>query len=361
MPANAYLSRALGIFAGPALGVPNTFALDASTDALERCFYAEEALTITHLFSCWSAVLGTSPVYEISLQGVTAAGIPDGTIKAGTNAKATFTPTSGNNDVGNWHALTSSYACARGEPLAIVIKYSSGTINGSNFATFHNSLGSYGPSLLPAYSLANDAGVRTRSSYPRFGYSDGTNKFGAPVRTLTTQTFNDGTNPDEYALRFVVPTDWGWSSYTIAGMKAAITLAVTGATTTFTLYDGTTALQQIAIDNDIAQVIASMQAGAPLFDEVTLSSLTPGNVYRLGIKNNDGATNMSLQIVNFQANSDMNRQPGGVECYLSTRNNGGAWTDDTAKRPMIEPVFSEFTAVAGGGVLRNAGLNGGLL
>src|SRR5690349_17324025 len=90
-----------------------TFALDASNDALEIIFQAREAITISRLWFRHTAITGTSPVYQISLQGVDASGNPDGTIKASGNAKATFTPTAGNNNVGQWANLTSSYTCTR--------------------------------------------------------------------------------------------------------------------------------------------------------------------------------------------------------------------------------------------------------
>jgi hypothetical protein len=50
------------------------------------------------------------------------------------------------------------------------------------------------------------------------------------------------------------------------------------------------------------------------------------------------------------ANADhLQAHIGGTEWYLSSRVNGGAWTDTTTRRPMLWPYISAIDDGAGGG------------
>jgi hypothetical protein len=328
----------VGMSIGPAFG------LSASNSAVEFIFQAFEAATITRLWYRQSSVTGTSPVYQISLQGVDASGLPDGTIKASGNAKATFTPVAGNNNTGNWINLTSSYTCTRGELLAIVIAYSSGTVNASNLASFSDQVASGVLEVTP-YLIENTAGTRVRSrNQMLYGYGSASVAYGNPALNFTQQGFNDGSNPDEYALRFIVPATW-FGSYKVAGVKALVGAPPAGSSLTWTLYDGTTALQTYTQDSDYFQgtTVTPMEI---LFTDTTLATLTSGNVYRLAVKNNHASSNMTLMTQQVTANADLAAYPGGIEWYQSTRNNAGAWTDVNTTRPFVEPLFSDFTGAS---------------
>src|ERR1044072_4831794 len=147
-----------------------SFVLDQNTDQLEFIFQAEESATITRLGLRLGTDTATTPTYQISLQGVTNAGIPDGTIKGATNsAKKTFDSASLGWADGSWNWLTldETYTVSRGEFLAIVISYNSGTIDGTHNASFtycvdNNSIMMSG---FP-YVITNNNGSRSRIGQP---------------------------------------------------------------------------------------------------------------------------------------------------------------------------------------------------
>jgi hypothetical protein len=329
-------SASAQVLIGPGL------ALNASNTQLEFIFQAFEAATIARLWYRHISITGASPVYQISLQGVDGSGFPDGTIKASGNAKATFTPTAGNNNTGQWINLTSSYTCTRGELLAIVISYSSGTINTSNFVTFTESINS---SEVFPYYIENVTGTRTRKLGTMiYGYGSASLAYGNPVTNVTTDNYDDATNPDEVALRFIVPATW-CSSYKIAGARALLGYSAVGSTLSWTLYDGTTAIQSYTADSDYAQG-GNLLPSRIYFTDATLATLTPGNVYRLAFKNNHATTTNGVLRASVQSNADWAALPGGIEWYQSTRNNAGAWTDTNTSRPYLEPIFSDIAAPA---------------
>jgi hypothetical protein len=223
--------------------------------------------------------------------------------------------------------------------LALVIDYSSGTINASNSVTFSDTIGA---SNTTPYVIENTAGVRAKKlPEPAYGYGSSSLAYGNPITGAPIASFNDGSNPDEYALRFIVPSAW-FGSYKIAGARAFLSMPPTGSSITWTLYNGTTSLQSFSHDSDY-QNGASALPLTIYFTDATLATLAPGTAYRLAVKNNHASSNLGLQQLQVQSNADWAAFPGGIEWWESTRNNGGAWSDVNTTRPYIEPIFSDFS------------------
>ncbi len=108
----------------------STVVVNVSNNGAAAIFTAK-AGTITKIGIYTSAVT-TPPVCQLSLEGVSA-NAPDGTIKNSTNAFVTFTPAVG----WSWQTIGSSgLVCTGNEILAAVLRYSSGTVDGSHNATF---------------------------------------------------------------------------------------------------------------------------------------------------------------------------------------------------------------------------------
>jgi hypothetical protein len=328
----------------------SSIAFSESTRRIETIFQAQEAATITRLWYYCSTVSGTAPTLRISLQGVDATtGTSDGTIKGATNnCLATFTPSV---NVGAWATLGESYTCTRGELLAIVTEYSSGTIDTSHLASLIYSTASVGNSGFP-YAVTTNTGVRNRVfSWPIWGYGSASKAYGVPISVATQQSFNSGSSPNEYGLRFVVPTGW-CSTFKLIGAWIDYSNNPAGATQTLTLYDsdGTTVLQQFAVDTDIgaSSATSSARSSEVYFDEAALSTLNAGTAYRLAVSPSS-ATGMSLPYFQVLSNDDLEALPMGKEWYLTKRTGAGAWTDDSTSRPWIVPIFSDMTGGAGGG------------
>lgn len=337
-------------------GVTN-MSLDQTTDALEVIFQAREAATITRLGVRLASITGTTPTYRISLQGVDASGNPDGTVKGGGSpASATFSPSSLGWAAGSWNWITldNSFAIARGDFLSLVVDYSSGTVDGSNFAALSGASGFATAYGLP-YWILNNAGSRSRqNSIALFGYGSSSKAYGFPCNGGTSQSISTTT---EAALKFTVPSGWS-STMTVVGLRVLVGAITAARTVNITLYDGggagdTTALQTVAWDSDAFQGAGASRIGEFYFDETTLSTLTVGNTYRLALACTGAGTN-NIGLATVAAVDDWDAWPGGQNCLLSTRT-GGDWTDVATSRPLIEAIFADLTASGGASGARLVG------
>lgn len=331
------------------------FALDVATDTLEWIFQAPSAITITRLGFRYGLRTGTPPTYRISLQGVDATGIPDGTIKGATNnALKTFTPPADTtwDALWQWQTLTESYTCARGEWLSIVIDYSAGTVNGTNNSTF-TSIQSFGGNRQGhPYAIHNNAGTRTRQTAgnPIYGYSSASVSYGNPAESITFTAFSSG-GTNEYGITFNLPAGWG-STYKVLGIKWFGTTANgAGDSCTISLYDADadpgTVLQQIVYGWDRNQTTGNTRVQTVYFDETTLSDLLFGTTYHIGIKADQASVAMTVGMLNLDAAADRAPWPGGTNFNGCSRS-GTVWFEDTASRALIALILADWTEPAAG-------------
>lgn len=321
------------------------FALNQSTDAIEFIFQAPPGLAdyvVTRLGFRQGTIAGTAPTYRVSLQGVdSTTGYPDGTIKASAGAYVDYTPSAPNNNTWQWVTLGSTYTASPGELLAMVLKYQSGTIDGSNNVTFtySNNLGGF---AFP-YGINTDAGTRSKNiAHPTFGWGTASLAHGFPASAWTTVSFNSGSSPSEYALRFKLPVPG--AQYTVRGVRVMATPAA-GHTLRVTLYSGTSVLQQVDVDGDNTSSAAASRYLDVFFDETTLTTLTGDTEYRIGFAPQD-STNWTLPYMDVAAAADLDAWPLGRDWYTSTRA-GGAWSDTTTRRLLACPVVDTLNPAAG--------------
>jgi hypothetical protein len=179
------------------------------------------------------------------------------------------------------------------------------------------------------------------------GFSDGT--FGTlqdafPCSALSSFDYDANTSPDEYALRIQFP---GPVSIDAAGAFMVFDAATADAD--IVAYDGTTPItngtvsingRHAAITGNFRPTVATVFGG-----QLALTANTP---YRIALK---PTTTGNVILAYFDvANADhLQAHIGGIEWYLSSRVNGGAWTDTTTRRPMLWPYISAIDDGAGGG------------
>lgn len=323
----------------------SNFTLNQNTDAVEWIVQAAEAATITRLGIRLGVITGTTPTYRISAQGVTAAGIPDGTIKGGTNnALKTFTPSGLGWTDGEWHwlDLDETFAVTRGEVFAIVVDYSSGTVDGSNNASFTIGITATNEPSFP-YPIQNNAGSRAKQAvFATVGWGSAGTAYGRPIEGLTITSFSSGSTPDEWAVKFTLPADWG-STFKLLGFRAPIGINSAGNTITFILYDsdGTTELQNITWDGDFISA-TNTRMGYFYFDEATLATLNFGTAYRLAMRP-DGAGTVSVTTITVDAAGDIAPWPGGTIFAVSTQTDDGGFSDDTLSHMDIDLILDDIT------------------
>lgn len=322
-------------------------AMNASARKVAGHFQTQSANAITHIGFPHVSTTGTSPTYRVSVQGINASGQPDGTIKGGGSpASATFNPTSLGYAANSyqWVALTNSYTPTRGEDIAIVIDYSSGTINASNTS----SIGNFSTNPLCGKPFASDfqAVWTLRQNRPLLAYRTTAETVGYPVASWGNQTF---TSTAEYGFKFTLPT-W-FSTCTIAGFKIMASLP---AASTFgaKLYSGgnasdTTVLQSVSgLDGDNSP--STQRLHEILFTDSSLATLTGGSTYRISIVPG-GAVNFTLFYIDVtSAANDFAGYPFGNNVCWTTRS-GGNWTDTTTRRPYVALLMADMTAGSGSG------------
>lgn len=344
------------------------FQLDHANSRIEVIFTAPAAVTVDRLGWLAGAITGTAPTYQISLQGVNSSGRADGTIKSSGNTKATLTPSA--TGTVTYSNVTSNYAISLGEELAIVLEYSSGTINASNRVSFRCRIGSSGIADLP-FAVTVDGNTSTttrRDELPWFAYGDGTNFYGVPVQSFVSNiTFNSGTNPNERGLKFTIPNTW-FSQYQLAGFSLQTIVPVAGHSIKATLYTGTDATPAnsvgavteltVAQTKTFASDVTSLTTSAGWLDRYftgSLVTLYTGGVYRLAVAPQDTSDWAEYEIAVGAAN-EMSAFQNGVNFTQSTRN-GGNWTDSALRRPQMELILATIT---GGGILRVPAMSGGM-
>lgn len=326
------------------------FSLDGPTDQAEWVFQADEAMTITRLGFRYGARTLTPPTYTISLQGVDGSGNPDGTIKGGGSpASKSFTPPADTTWDATWRWLTldNSYTCTRGEFLSIVITNAAADASNFSSVTTTASIGYSLTTTSTPYAIANNAGVRTRSSSTAcFAYSSATAVYGMPLKAVfAPAVITQSTTPDEYATMFAVPANLG-ASYQVAGIMIRALLPA-AKTMKVQLYSGTTVLQTITYDTDIT-VAGSERTHLFMFTETTLVDLQFGQPYRIGFQPQDAAGNYTFYGYTQDSNAEWGAYPLGIDWSSSSRTDAGAWTDDTATRLICMLLLKEIKKPAPG-------------
>ena len=345
---SSFLRMALGVPVPPrgAAAAWNNFVLNCTADAIEYLFQAPEAATITHLGFRYGTRTGTPPTYRISLQGVNSSGRADGNVLA----SGTFTPpaTTAWNGTWQWVALGATYGVVRGQFLAIVIDYSSGTVDASNCSSF-----TYG-SQWNYYGFpcvwTVDAGVGTQNTlWCPYGMKSAGASYGCPVQSAYSTLINLNSTPDEQALRFLLDPLW-FSQFQVVGINGVFTGNAAGTSVVMSLYSGASALQSVTLDLDVGAVSASPYIRQWYFDETTLSTLAAGTEYRIGFAPQEAGASFGMSGLVTISAQDAAAMPGGGAFYFSSRTDAGAWADDTAHRPLVELIVDAVVAPSGGAV-----------
>lgn len=181
----------------------------------------------------------------------------------------------------------------------------------------------------------------------------GTLGLSIPFRAFTTHTFNSSSTPDEVANQFVLA-----APATIDGITIPIAF-IDGSDVSLVLYDGTTAVETLVIDEDVGPVL-NTNARRVYFPFATPRDLEAGTVYRVGVQPST-TTSVSVYSFDVHAASYLDLYGGQVMHYWD-RVNAGAWANENMTRCLLMSLhFSKAEAGGGGGGgLRLAG-HGGLV
>ena len=150
-----------------------------------------------------------------------------------------------------------------------------------------------------------------------------------PLTTISTVTFGSGSTPDERGLRFQLP----------------FAARITGANLCADFDNDVDVVLYDAADNILTSIstIGLFRAvGNPSYQDIHFESdvdLAANTTYRLTVLPTTAST-VSLSQWSANTNALFAATGTGVEWYLTTRTNAGAWTDTTTAQPFISLILN---------------------
>lgn len=323
----------------------NAGLIDAATEKTALVFTVPKTGTLDWFEFRIGALVNTPDNgLRLSFQDVDASGVPDGTldqfrdITTGFAAGTWMTPglmTDDGTDTGVKRSVTF------GQKLACVIQFVSFVAGDSvDFSELNMDIGiDY---LTNARAHFTSAWLLNPDKMMvLLKYNDGTYQLASPdlfpVSALNSGAFSTTTTPDERAHRFKVANDCE-----LTGVSVRCDL---DANADLVLYDAANSVLWSASSIAVQRSIAT---GGNIFQPIPNIPITANAVYRLGLKPTTTG-NITYYSWSAASNSRLAPVPGGIECYMSTRVDGGAWTDVTTERFWIDLRFNEFTDTGGTG------------
>jgi hypothetical protein len=298
------------------------------------------------VFRTASNLLDATSVARLSFQDVNpASGDPDGVtdeyrdvVSASLPSDTWIVPglmTDNGLDGGTKRSVT------QGDLLACVIGYqtfvASDQIGVSNNGALGISASVGGLSVGFPYITENTGGSYSKQNYPlQIGleYSDGSFYTLGPdilPATIGSQSFHSGSTPDEIGIKFNLPfplrVGGAWARLEVLNACDIV------------LYDddGVTVLNTLSLDSDIR--FATPDHGFWLFSQSI--NLNANESYRLVVKPTTGSP-VNLRYFTVPGLAYMGAIPGGTNFVWTSRTNGGAWSDDTVKRPFMGLYATHF-------------------
>lgn len=274
----------------------------------------------------------------------TANGLPDGTPDQYRDITGTFsantwqTPgliTSDGTDLGTKRTVT------KGDWIACVIDFVS-FVAGDNITV---SILNERPTPYSKYAMNNGSIIATVTPVLALKYSDGT--YAAfenqvyPISLLNTYAFHTASTPDERAAKFVAPFDCrvtGAMAFLAQNTDCDLVLYSSGGST---LASGT-----------VSRFLRGSTTTAVTPVTTTFNStvnLNAGDTYYLSVT--PTATPSTVTMATFTVPSTDHRaaMPSGSNWFLSTRTDGGSWSDTTTEWPLLGLMIDGLDDGAGGG------------
>jgi len=334
-------------------GSLTSLALDGSGDKIGTTFHVETADAITHVGYRQASSAGTPPTYKISLQSVSS-GDPSGTVLGGGSpASATFTPTSATDGEWVWIALDNSYTPSNiGELIAVVLEYSTGTIDGSNNITATYATNNTSTSLIFPPAMINTAvWAKYAAGLPIFGYRTASSRYGRPIQNFSMEAV--ATSGHRLATGFTFSAN-GVTSFTLSGFWIVVDMPAAG-TVTFGIWNtaGTALATGTLTPSDVQSAVVDKFVYVGM---TSTPSLTPGTKYYIGAQA-DGNTFEIAHVTVQEASDFLAWTPHAV---VQGSWDTASWTDTATICPVVFPVINSVTPEVGGtpGALMLLGVGG---
>ena len=317
--------------------------LNQSGDEAGSFIRAGTTNPITHIGIMPDRIQGTTPTYKASIQG-NSLGLPDGTIKGGGSpASAEFNPSSLSwvIDEVYWIELDNSYTpSSENELIWIVIEYSSGTLDGSNYLDVVWSHGALPLENGVGYGAVtlNNWSTKTPSPGSAMAIRTATERTGGELATGGSLTSNSmlSTVGNRKTTKFTADSD-----ITVAGFRIIATMPSSGGII-FGIWNASgTSLVQKTYDR-LEFTSHSLDRYTCYFDSPY--DLVSGTDYYIGLE--VATSSYSVAVMNLGEADDRLLYPRGTSVCLSDWN-GSTWTDSTTT--LMKNLELITTSIGGGG------------
>jgi hypothetical protein len=336
--------------------------VDAETDGLAFVFQAIDTNPITHVAFRYGQRALTPPTYVLKLESVDASsGHPTGTdVGGGSPTAKTFTPPADDswNNSQQTIALTNSYTPTRGQFLAATIRWSTGTVDSSNYSTFTtHALSGFAPGTFQSFPYPDRLNAGTwakQTGIPIVMVRTGASRYGLPFEGFYN-TRSASTVGHRHAMKFTIPNSLA-TTFAVRGIRFFGSIASAGGKNPIIgLWSAAGVLQGFTADSDVVASLSSFAANEYYFDEANLTPLSANTAYYAGLEVAD-STNGGVLLNGIQLDdaADLAAYPLGGNMHFATYD-GSAWTDDMTVRPFLELILDE----VGGGIITHPGMVGG--
>jgi hypothetical protein len=318
----------------------STATLDADGEKYAWIFQAPKSGTIDRL-AFRTGVITTGGTVDVRLETVSdTTGDPSGSLQA-TNTNAALAIADGDDSIWKEATLTAGATVTKGDVLAAVLVVATGF--SGNLTSMGNVM-DYGAGWQFPYDDHFAGGAWTKGGQAAcwvVRYNDGTYPpIGTvPALSISNSPFNSGSSPDERGLYFQLPYP--------CRLSGCIMLAAFAGGGTIKVYDsdGSTVLTSLVRDPD-QNVNTNVGPGRYLFP--TSVELEASTNYRLTLLPSS-VTDNNLTTITVSDAAMLDALDGGQNFHLTTRTDGGAWSQTTTQRPMIHLLLDAFDDAAQNG------------
>ena len=347
--ANGFSSSGFGN--GPeTFGTATNISLNGTGIGLAFIQQAGTTSPITRIKFRYGARTGTPPTYSWTIETVDTSGNPTGTdIGGGSPTLKTFTPPADTTWNGTTQEVTFTNSWTPTNPsdvFAIVLRYSSGTCDGSNFSSFTRTVSGYiSPLLHMPLNATLAAGSWTKQNVPNcIAWGTSSAMFGRIASTgYTTVTANTAGHRSAAYMTF--PAGFG-TTFSVSGIAFTGKFGAAAGSVKVAIWNTSgTVMASCTLDSDLSLSPAS---GNRLIDVIfdSPATLNYGEKYYYGIEVVSGTVNIAGVVCDNT--TDVAAYPNGANSGLATYN-GSSWTETDTTFCPVDLRFSDITVPSGGG------------
>ena len=312
-----------------------TFTFSTNTQQVAGLWTPTVSDNITAIVFRVNSGGSATETYRVGLQTLNASGDPSGTW---INSNTAFADVSPVNGVGSYTGTFASPApVVAGTDYAVVITNPSGT----------------GPTAVIAYGVGS---MTQRRSYvdafngttwtkggtrPNFLLIGQNGTYGDYIPTQTSLSMATGT---EIAQLIQIPAGLA-QSVSLNGIEVCEGSGGTAGTYDVLIYPGNQLTDTASVTGVSGAVNTNKNTASNLYSTYVFPSpvtLTPGNWYRISVKNNSGVAG-TLTRITYASTAEMNGLVlGGASSLISTRS-GGNWSNVTLNRLLLNLLISDIS------------------